>query len=874
MSNYKETNLWKESFEKHEHPKCKVLITAFDSFRNRVKTLSNEIIIDQPSFSVHDITHIDALWDMASYITGEEFKMTPIEGFVLGGAFLVHDLAMSQAAYPSGISEIKSLPQWKDTIYTLLKKEEGCEQIDMENCNISAEIEQEAIRILLRELHAAKARELCTVKWEVNGTEYYLIDNPELRESFGNTIGEIAASHWWSLEDVKIKLNNRLGSPSNFPSTWTVNKLKLAAILRLADYCQIDERRAPSFLMAIRKPEGISRNHWEFQNKLVQPIIEGHQLKYTAKRPFKKKESIAWWLCYDTLKAIDLEIRETNTMLKEAHVDFNFWVQGISNIESPERLSECIQTDSWLPIDTNIHVTNVVNLAKRLGGKRLYGDNNTVPIREVLQNASDAVRARRIFEDKESGWGEILTRTGKDSDGFWIEIEDNGIGMSDAVIRGPLLDFGKTFWGSNLMLREFPGLISKGYFATGRFGVGFFSIFMISKKIKVTTLRLGNAKSQTRVLEFDAGLLSRPLLRQAKASERIDSGTKIKMWLNSDVVNKDGGIITEKNERPMEFDRLCEWLCPSSDVNISFDNGKKTKRLIKANDWQSISGLKLLKRISRDKDRYGKYPSSVNLKHELTNLRLLKENGRIVGRACILHERPRNRKIPEDGVITIGGLRANYIRSYRDFSFFGIIIGKPNSASRNSGFPILNNSTLAAWASKQAVIHKIKSSKDSFRGDYFSSFISELGGDPISHKIGYWADGDLSINSLKQWDTIPDKILIVEEGYAIREIRKDIKLASNSIVIPRGSNSNFIETNDFGARLKWPKFPTVKLEADNEISENSVYFLVLRTLSEKWNSTLDEVIKASDFSIKKRVVGKKKKKSVKMESVLIVKPQK
>jgi hypothetical protein len=75
---------------------------VFLKFRDRAATLTGEIARDMPEFTVHDITHLDALWEMADKIAGEHISLTPAEAFVLGGAFLVHDAGMGLAAYPEG----------------------------------------------------------------------------------------------------------------------------------------------------------------------------------------------------------------------------------------------------------------------------------------------------------------------------------------------------------------------------------------------------------------------------------------------------------------------------------------------------------------------------------------------------------------------------------------------------------------------------------------------------------------------------------------------------------------------------------------------------------------------------------------------------
>src|ERR1017187_3437160 len=74
---------------------------------------------------------------------------------------------------------------------------------------------------------------------------------------------------------------------------------------------------------------------------------------------------------------------------------------------------------------------------------------------------------------------EITRGLERDGEAIWLHVEDDGIGMSERTITTSLLDFGKSFWISDAVMQEFSGLIAKGLSATGRFDVGFFSVFVL-----------------------------------------------------------------------------------------------------------------------------------------------------------------------------------------------------------------------------------------------------------------------------------------------------------------------------------------------------------------------------------------------------------
>lgn len=122
-------------------------------------------------------------------------------------------------------------------------------------------------------------------------------------------MGRIAHSHWWPVDKLREEFPVRLGAPYGYPRDWTIDPLKLACLLRVADVCHIDARRAPGFLRAIRQPEGIAQEHWVFQEHLHQPQPSEDRLLYTSGHRFGVEEASAWWLCFDTLQTIDRELR-------------------------------------------------------------------------------------------------------------------------------------------------------------------------------------------------------------------------------------------------------------------------------------------------------------------------------------------------------------------------------------------------------------------------------------------------------------------------------------------------------------------------------------------------------------------------------------
>jgi hypothetical protein len=84
----------------------------FKAMRERAKVLVQRIAADMPGYTVHDETHLDALWETSSIVARPGITLNPAEAFVFGGAILLHDAAMTLAAYPGGLAELKSSAAW------------------------------------------------------------------------------------------------------------------------------------------------------------------------------------------------------------------------------------------------------------------------------------------------------------------------------------------------------------------------------------------------------------------------------------------------------------------------------------------------------------------------------------------------------------------------------------------------------------------------------------------------------------------------------------------------------------------------------------------------------------------------------------------
>lgn len=281
---FEKTSIWRRTLAEcgPEDPDSAArsrLRNAFLQTRSHVEPLVAQIGKELPQLTVHNVSHLDALWEVADVVAGPQYLISPPEAFVLGMAFLLHDAATSTAAYPKGLASLRQTVEWKDFV-----AQHGWDDAEIQE---GTDKFKAALFEVLRLLHPRQAEKLLTQSWEgLDGKERFLLEDVELRNYYGPIIGRIAHSHWWTVEKVEatwgnsqpLALHSGLSVAAN--QSWRVDTLKIALLLRCADAAHIDSRRAPDMLAALVHPSGISRVHWHFQNRLGLPSLTNRNELY------------------------------------------------------------------------------------------------------------------------------------------------------------------------------------------------------------------------------------------------------------------------------------------------------------------------------------------------------------------------------------------------------------------------------------------------------------------------------------------------------------------------------------------------------------------------------------------------------------------
>ncbi|NNU35953.1 ATP-binding protein [Rhizobium sophorae] len=841
---FRQTWLWRQAFLNPRSDSTtdeqEFFRTQYLSIRERAAHLVSRIAVDLPGMTVHDVSHLDALWDTASSVAEGAVNVNPAEAFVLGASILLHDAAMSLAAYPGGLAEVRATVAWKDAVarLALASEEGGGEKFDVENP--PNDILQRIVPDVLRRLHAERAEELAEQAWiAADGSQVYLVEDSELRRFYGPTIGQIAHSHWWSVQKLEQEFSEDLGALAHRTLN-RVDRVKLACLLRVADALHLDSRRAPRFLRAITNPSGISALHWAFQERLARPHIELDAVVFTTGQPFGREDAEAWWLAYDTLNSVDRELRDVDLLLQGRGREV-LKARRVKGAGSPEMLARTVQTRGWRPVDARLQVSDVPRIVENLGGSKLYGNDPTVALRELIQNAADAVQARRKFQKRPADWGLITVGLLSDADKVWLVVEDTGIGMSEQVMTGPLLDFGTSFWRSPQAMEEFPGLMAAGMQAIGRFGIGFFSVFMLGPVVRVYSRRCDKGQETGRLLEFRGGTSARPILSPApKEPVPIDGGTRVEVLLKIHPYQPGGLLhINSYTKRTMSLATLVGAVAPNLDVAIATLVKEGAEPVARPGDWLEISDFDLVRRLNPTAD----HSEADTPKADRALMQPIEgDNDQVYGRAFISPSR--YSYSPDGGWVTISGLRAGRLHNVE-----GILLGEAMTAARDAAQPIATKEALAYWASKQAELITAFV-KDEERQARSAEVVLECGGELGGLKFLKWGTDWLSTSEFEERLRSSSEIAISFNGEFDYDEDQDE-------VHPKEFREGFKGSDDVAVVLKhdggilragnnnWPK----SITAQPKWSDSNIAEYTRNLIRHAWGDDLQE-------DDEDRVVGK------------------
>ncbi len=161
----------------------------------------------------------------------------------------------------------------------------------------------------------------------------------------------------------------------------------------------------------------------------------------------------------------------------------------------------------------------------------LYSDRE-IFLRELLSNASDAIQKRRYLGQMEPALlngGEDRITLRLNAKKKILEIEDTGIGLSEIELEETLGTLARS--GTESFLKQLESAQEDKDAARsliGKFGVGFYSAFMVAEKVEVLTKRAGTDGGFLWTSDGQSGY------EIESSSEPLETGTRIRLHLKKD----------------------------------------------------------------------------------------------------------------------------------------------------------------------------------------------------------------------------------------------------------------------------------------------------------------------------------------------------
>jgi len=281
--------------------------------------------------------------------------------------------------------------------------------------------------------------------------------------------------------------------------------------------------------------------------------------------------------------------------------------------------------------------------------------------------------------------------------------------------------------------------LAAGMNAIGRFGIGFFSVFMLGSEVRVYSRRCDKGQESGRLLEFRGGTATRPILSPAGPAEvPIDGGTRVEVRLKKSPLQP-GGLLSAGPYRKeaISLSKVVAAVAPNLDVSLAVIEENDTETVAIPGDWLQMKDLDLLRRLNPFLNDTGVHARAARG----ALMRPMQDStGTIFGRAFISPER--YSLSADGGWVTISGLRANRLRNVQ-----GILLGEAITAARNAAQPLTTKKVLSEWASEQAelIAEAVEDEEIQARS---AEVVLECGGNVGGLKIVRWGADWLNATEL------------------------------------------------------------------------------------------------------------------------------
>lgn len=442
-------------------------------------------------YTDHSYRHIQYVLETANnLIPDDTFEyLTSADIFILCLSILYHDLGMHITFY-----SLKSLYEhnYEDKMERI-KFQELWHKFVKNKCNNEPELlnlteiqEEKFIKYVdqvtgfIREQHPLIAELIAKYGFPIvdNGKSECVKYSEKSKEFYYELSGIVARSHGLDLRKVIEYLKKSYRDIWKTPYGCSI--IYIMTLVRIADYLHITDDRINKYKL----------NLYSLNSKISHTEYLKHRSVYHSQTIYDNPETIYVEIhpencnifigMIDLLEDIQKEMDMAWAILGEVYGDSKLKL-------SVRRITSNILSNSWRENSKFVAEKLRFKFDGRLLDlliEPLYGNNASYGVRELIQNATDACKTRKIIEDDE--YEPKVDIAIKDSE---FIITDNGIGMDLDVIKNHFLKIGSSFKSSN----EFKKIRSeyeendKEIQRNGKFGIGILSSYLLGDTIEVCT---------------------------------------------------------------------------------------------------------------------------------------------------------------------------------------------------------------------------------------------------------------------------------------------------------------------------------------------------------------------------------------------------
>ncbi|NBB65248.1 hypothetical protein GVN18_38970 [Pseudomonas sp. ODNR1LW] len=440
-------------------------------------------------YTNHSFKHVYSMLDIVEWVANEDAakELSPAECFLVTLCIYFHDLGLLITR--DEFSRRKSSPYKTWAEDNLFGGPEGKDYFSRLEALSSEERDRILYQEYVRAHHGIRVRSWLegTFSTDKGGNDKLVAEIQRLVGvlpiALRRDIAKLCESH--NLDDIDDIDKYGLSHPYGNSQDEEADLQYVAVLLRTADLLEISNSRAPSVLFRVISPsDPVSQTEWHKQNAVTRvrrKTLADQEGRRDASLPSDTIEVYAHFSQAEGFFGLTSYLRYAESQLEKS----------FQAIEKSRKQHGSRHSFPWRKIDDS-HVEAEGFIPKTFGfeldqekiltlltGHTLYNDS-TVVIRELVQNAIDAVRLQwRQGDVKADGVVDIIWKSDKGE----LTVADNGTGMTQDVVERHLLKVGSSRYQDPQFKKDHPE-----FSPISRFGIGVLTAFMVADSVEIITV--------------------------------------------------------------------------------------------------------------------------------------------------------------------------------------------------------------------------------------------------------------------------------------------------------------------------------------------------------------------------------------------------